>query len=216
MWRAPGSCGSLGIVKRSTVVRHFREIADAATRVAGFDPGAFDLPALVEVWVGGDLVEQHGEIDHVVAVLVLDVPADQLPEISLHPAERAAVSWLEIEKRPMITRSRPATRPPWSHLERRVARAWSRDQGVDAANLGALATGDLDAVDVVAPADEDLVSWLRREIPRSESHLRAVLDGYWEGDWRRAHTGGGIHPEDHLWRAAWAVQSMHDALAELA
>lgn len=121
VWRAPRSCGSLGIVKRSTVVRHFREIADAATRVAGFDPGTFDLPALVEVWIGGDLVERHGEIDHVVAVLVLDVPADQLPEISLHPAERAAVSWLEIEKRPMITRSRPATRQPWSHLERRVA-----------------------------------------------------------------------------------------------
>lgn len=203
-------------MKRSTLVRHFREIADEAARLAGFDPATFDPPPLVEVWVGGDLVEPGADVDHVVAILVFDLPADELPEVALHDAELAMWHVLRVGKRPIIWRSRPGSRPPWSHLERRVARVWSREDGHDAANLGGLATADLEAVDVVAPTDQELVSWLRAEIPRSESHLRTVLDGYWEGDWRRAHTGGGIHPDDHLWRASWAVQSMRDALAELA
>jgi hypothetical protein len=70
-------------------------------------------------------------------------------------------------------------------------------------------------VAILSPAHDELLSWLRAELPRSEAHLRAVLDDYWEGSWRRRHSGDGIHPDDHLWRAAWAVQSMRDALQEL-
>jgi hypothetical protein len=203
-------------MKRSTVARHLREIADQADRLSRFDPDVFDIPPLVEVWVGGDLVDDGTEIEHVVAILVFDIDADELPEIVLHPVERDLHGFLGVGKRPMIWRSRPSSRPPWSHLERRVARIWTRDAGPDVDGIDGLARADFSGVTITAPTDDDLGAWLLSELPRSEDHLREVLDRYWDGDWRREHSGDGIYPDDHLWRASWAVQSMRDASAELA
>lgn len=42
----------------------------------------------------------------------------------------------------MIVRSRPAARPPWSHLERRVARVWAVQSMRDA--LAELVESDSD------------------------------------------------------------------------
>jgi broad specificity phosphatase PhoE len=52
---------------------------------------------------------------------------------------------------------------------------------------------------------------LRAELAVSREHLRSVLEGYWDRDWRRRHKGYGESPEDHLWRAATAVEEMRDA-----
>ena len=68
---------------------------------------------------------------------------------------------------------------------------------------------------IVEPGPGELEEWLREQLVVSEAHLREVLDRYGEGSWRRRHSGGGVHPDDHLWRAAWAVQSRRDALDEL-
>lgn len=196
------------------MVRHFAEMAEEASRLSQAAEDLLDL-YLQEIWVGGDLVTPGSEIDHVVAILMMDVPADELPEIALHESERALAYWLRLDKRPMITRSRPASRPAWSHLERRVARVWSLADGPDTTNLDGLRTPLLAHVTVVEPTDDELLAWLDVENPRSERHLDDVLDRYWEGSWRRDHTGGGIHPDDHLWRAAWAVRSMQEARRSL-
>ncbi len=49
----------------------------------------------------------------------------------------------------------------------------------------------------------------------SRRHLRAVLYGYWDHDWRRQHKSHDESPEDHLWRAATAVSDISDALDDL-
>jgi len=201
-------------MKRGTVVRHFVEMAELASELAAPPPSTFDRP-LRELWAGGDITSAGGEIDHVVAVLILDVPAVELPENALHDHERGLTHLLDLHKRPMITRSRPVGRPAWSHLERRVVKVWSRDGGVEIANLDGLRTPGLGGATVIEPSSTELQTWLEAELPRSEAHLREVLEDYWHGPWRRDHSGGGIHPDDHLWRAAWAVQSMHDALRAL-
>lgn len=59
-----------------------------------------------------------------------------------HEPERGLAYALEIHKRPMIVRSRPAARPPWSHLERRVARVWAVQSMRDA--LAELVESDSD------------------------------------------------------------------------
>ncbi len=41
------------------------------------------------------------------------------------------------------------------------------------------------------------------------------MASYWDGDWRRKHKGDNESPEDHLWRAATAVEDMLQALGEL-
>jgi len=52
-------------------------------------------------------------------------------------------------------------------------------------------------------------------LPVSRRHLRAVVDRYWDRDWRREHKGYDESPEGHLWRAAAAVAEIQDALEEL-
>lgn len=201
-------------MKRGTAIRHLREVAEQSARHLEFATDDFPWP-VVDAWIGGDLLERLDEVERVVTILRLDVPEDDLPELALTDAERAAAWSLDLEKRPMITRSRVAGRPAWSHRERRVARVWSREDGVDESNLGALADADPSGMAVEAPTVDELAAWLATELPRSEQHLGDVLDQYWDGSWRREHKGGGIYPDDHLWRAASAVQSMRDALAEL-
>lgn len=56
---------------------------------------------------------------------------------------------------------------------------------------------------------------LHAELPVSRRHLRAVVDRYWDRDWRREHKGYDESPEGHLWRAAAAVAEIQDALEEL-
>jgi hypothetical protein len=83
-----------------------------------------------------------------------------------------------------------------------------------------LGPGDaVDAGSVVVALDEpaDELPWLalRDEVVVPRRHLRIVLDRYWDRDWRRTHGSYDESPEDHLWRAATAVEDIHRALDEL-
>jgi hypothetical protein len=103
----------------------------------------------------------------------------------------------------------------WNHQHRRVARFWSADTGLDETVIEALRLRRLDRLPVVLPSATELTAQLRHELRLSWRHLQAVLDGFWDRDWRRVHTRLGGSPEDHLWRAATAVTEIHDALDEL-
>lgn len=59
---------------------------------------------------------------------------------------------------------------------------------------------------------DELAAQLREELAVSHRHLRAMLDTYWDRDWRRDHSGHEESPEDHLWRAATAVTDIWAAL----
>jgi hypothetical protein len=54
-----------------------------------------------------------------------------------------------------------------------------------------------------------------KKLAVSGRHLRAAIDSYWDRDWRRQHTRYGESPEDHLWRAAVAVEDMRRALDKM-
>jgi hypothetical protein len=103
----------------------------------------------------------------------------------------------------------------WNHQHRRLVRYWSADTGIDEAVIEALRSGRLDRLPVVQPSATELTDQLRHELRLSWRHLQAVLDGYWDRDWRREHSRFGGSSEDHLWWAATAVTEIHDALEEL-
>lgn len=46
-----------------------------------------------------------------------------------------------------------------------------------------------------------------------KTHLRSILDRYWDHEWRRANRHDTI-PEDQLWRAATAVTEIEAAIDE--
>lgn len=81
--------------------------------------------------------------------------------------------------------------------------------------IEALRSRRLDHLTVVEPSVDELAEQLREELAVSRRHLRAVLDSYWDNNWRRHHKGPDHSSEDHLWRAASAVTDISDALDEL-
>jgi hypothetical protein len=203
-------------VKRSTVVRHLTQVAERADQIAKIGT-AWQVSPLEELWVAGDLLEDVELIESVTVVLMIDVPADALPVLAIH-ADGQLWAWdLEMTKRPLMTRYEPVSRPPWNHERRRVLRFWSADGGLDDAAIDSVRSQPSDGDPIREPTTAELRAYLETELPRSTSHLRRMLADYWDGSWRKEHTdkANWIHPDDHLWRAAYAVQSMQDALAEL-
>lgn len=122
---------------------------------------------------------------------------------------------LRLGKRPLVWGYRPHEWPVWTYQNRRLARFWSADSGLDESAIEALRSRRLDRLAVVEPSDAELTKQLRAEVAVSREHLRSVLDGYWDRDWRRRHKGYDQSPEDHLRRAATAVTEMLDVIDNL-
>lgn len=198
-------------MKRSTAVGHLVEMAEVASERLRLRDTDIGWP-LEELWVTGDLLGVSETLGAGSVVLVLDVPADELPWLALHPAGEWVGDQLRLGKRPIGWCYRPLAWSVWNHEHRRLARFWTAADGLDTEVVDALRSRRLDRLVVVEPSSQELVEQLREELAVSRRHLRALLDSYWDRDWRREHKGYVESPEDHLWRAARAVEDMHGAL----
>jgi hypothetical protein len=202
-------------MKRATAVGHLAEMAEVASERRQLRESSVFRWPLEQLWVAGDLLGPSTAPETSTVVLVLDLPAEQLPWLALDPDAEAVGEALRLGKRPLQWCYRPLTWPVWSHQHRRLARFWTASEGVDHGAIDALRASTLDQVPIVEPAGADLAHQLRIELEVSRRHLRSVLDRYWDHQWRREHKGGGASPEDHLWRAATAVQDIEGALQEV-
>jgi hypothetical protein len=170
---------------------------------------------LEELWVAGELLGPADSFESGVVVLVLDEPPDDLPWMALNPVGEWVGHELRLGKRPFTWFYRPLAWPVWNHENRRLARFWSADGGLDDRVVDALRARDPSGVTVVEPSPELFVEQVGEELAISRRHLRQTLEHYWDVGWRKAHGGYDTSPEDHLWRAATAVSDMQDALDEV-
>ncbi|MBX7070789.1 MAG: hypothetical protein K1X38_15505 [Microthrixaceae bacterium] len=200
-------------MRRSNAVRHLVEMSEVATEKLDLRNTDFGW-ALEELWVTADLLSLADTMESGSVVLVLDLPTTELPWAALHPVGEWIGEILRLGKRPLEWCYRPLAWPAWNHEHRRVARFWSATDGLDAKAIEALQLRRLDRVAVVEPSTEQLVAQLNEELPVSRRHLKTIVDRYWDHNWRRA-LRGHISPEDHLWRAASAVEDMLSTLDEL-
>lgn len=201
-------------MKRSTAIGHLLEMAEVATERLRLRDTDIGWP-LEEMWVTGDLLGLSETVETGSAVVVLDLPAEELSWLTLHPAGEWVGDQLRLGKRPMGWCYRPLAWPVWNHEHRRLVRFWSARDGLDTAVIEALQSRRLDQLAAVEPSDVALAEQLSDELTVSRRHLRSVLDRYWDRDWRRDNKGDDESAEDHLWRAATAVEDMLDALDEL-
>jgi hypothetical protein len=200
-------------VRRSRAIEHLVEMAEVATARLDLRDSAMGWP-LEELWVSGELLGLSDSVEAGWVVLVLDLPADELPWMARNPNGEWVGEQLRLGKRPMLWCYRPLAWPAWDHEHQRVARVWSADCSLDEGAIDALRTRRLDRLEVVAPSRDELVAQVRLELAVSRTHLRSVLDRYWDEKWRRQHSGYGGPPEAHLWRAASAVADMAAVLDE--
>jgi hypothetical protein len=108
--------------------------------------------------------------------------------------------------------------PAWPKLFAELAgrlRANVGEVAVRIDHIGSTAVPGLDAKPIIDVSAAELTDQLRHELTVSRRHLRAVLDGYWDRQWRREHNRFGGSPENDLWRAAVAVAEIQEALDEL-
>jgi hypothetical protein len=200
-------------MKRSTAVGHLVEMAEVASQ--WFELGGRDRWQLSEMWVTGELLTLADTLEAGAVVLVLDLPAEELPWLGMHPTGESIGYQLRLGKRPIAWCYRPRARPVWNYNHRRLARFWSAEDGLDTSTIDALRSRRLDRLDVVEPSNDELAEQLREELLVSRRHLRSMLGDYWDRDWRRSHKGFDESPDDHLWRAATAVTEILDALDDL-
>ncbi|OHV06614.1 hypothetical protein C1Y40_00249 [Mycobacterium talmoniae] len=170
---------------------------------------------LTEMWVTGELLTFAETLERGAVVLVMDLPAEELPWLALHTTAEAIGHQLRLGKRPLHWCYRPRAWPVWTYQNRRVLRFWSAENGLDSAAIEALRSRRLEHLAVVEPSDDELATQLRTELAASRAHLGSVLEGYWDRDWRRRHKGYDESPQEHLWRAATAVAELLDAVDTL-
>ena len=111
----------------------------------------------------------------------------------------------------MLSSYRPRHGRHGRYRDQRVARFWSVSNGIESELIDELRSGVVSGL--IEPDRAELVEQVGVELEVSKAHLRAILDQYWDHDWRRnnrSHTS----PEDQLWRAASAVTELEDALCE--
>ena len=194
-------------MKRSTALGHLKHIAAEATRYAEALP---DLHHAESMWIADDILDAPDTLNVVTVVIRVDLPVEKLPWRTLNPIEVAIAESLRIDKLPIWQHGRPSSWPAWNAEHRRVRRFWHIDDGTDTDVIETLRAGR--RVEPVAVENHEFVDQMRTEYSVSRSHLRTVLDEYWEHQWRNEHKGYGIHPEDHLWRAAYGLQQIEEAL----
>ena len=197
-------------VHHATAVRRLRQIADDCSKV-NF-PG--DDPLVVAVYTFGPILDNTEALDAVDIVLVLDESVGELswgaePQWTIGIVER-----LRLNKAPVRWYWRPAVWPVWNHLIRRPLRIWSLD-GVEERALTALTEGGAQELRLADPTPQELREETAMELAVAQSHLRQTQEQYWDREWRRAHKGLGVYPENHLWNAVWGYLDLLDAQRRL-
>jgi hypothetical protein len=201
-------------VKYATAVSRLQSLAEEANdhwlRLGDTDIGW----PLDELWVAGEMLDGPQDLEVLAIILMLDEPVDELPWLALHASGEWIGERLRLTKLPIAWAYRPAVYPAWNARHRRVLRFWSTKAGPDHEVIEHLRNRQLDQLPVVTPAGAEWTGQLEAELDACGRYLGQVLDQYWDEGWRRQHKGFGVHPEDHLWRAAEAVHEISHALDE--
>ncbi len=194
-------------MKRSTAVRHLEHLGEEVTRHSSQWP---DEPNPVSMWMADEILDVPDTLDVVTVLVLIDVPVEDLPWRAVNPVERAITERFRLRKLPIWHHGRPSSWPAWNAENRRVRRFWSLEEGTDTGIIEMLRAGE--PVDPVTVEPHVFIEQMRTEYTVSRAHLEKILDDYWEVPWRRQHQDFDFHPEDHLWRAAYGLQQIQEAL----
>jgi hypothetical protein len=90
------------------------------------------------MWVGGELLGSADALEVGSVVLVLDVPAAELPWLARHPVGEWVGDQLRLGKRPMLWSYRPVGLPVWGPDQKQLVRFWTSADGTNHAVIDAL------------------------------------------------------------------------------
>jgi hypothetical protein len=184
-------------MRHETAIRRLRTIAKRCQQMSGVWD---EEPFVVGAYAFGAVLDAPADVDVVQVAFALNLPPDELTWCAQPQSCVGLPHLLEIDKAPVEWYWRPALWPVSNHLIDRPLRIWSLD-GPDAAALDALERGEAETLRLPAPTQAEAREQLTAELEASLAHLHRVEAGYWARDWRTAHRGSGVYPENHLWDA---------------
>lgn len=196
-------------MRYETAVRRLRTIAESCERPNRLT----DTPILVAAYVFGDLLDGRTELPRVQVAFVIDCPPEEVTWFAEPSVGVGIVSLLDLEKAPVEWYWRPLLWPVWNHAIRGPVRFWSV-AGPDEEVLEALGQRRFADLHRLVPTAGEELAQLEVELEASLTHLRRVVEGYWDREWRADHKGLGWYPEDHLWRAAHGYLDLMSGLAD--
>ncbi len=195
-------------MKYSTAISRLTDVVDALDRAAEWPD-----TTVTAAFVFGTSLDRTADLDRIEVALVVAEAPEVVPWMSRPAHLEALASVLRFTKLPVSWQWRPAEWPVWNHEIDRAVRVWTAADGRDQRALDALAAGQLDDVTIEAPAGTvALVAELLVERDVGRRHLATVTESFHDKDWRRAHRGNGVYPEDHLWWATAGFLDLDDAV----
>ncbi|MEP7114376.1 MAG: hypothetical protein ABI862_14010 [Ilumatobacteraceae bacterium] len=203
------SYATMSGVKRTTAIGRLSDVADGLDRSKQW-PG----PAVAAAYVYGEFLDLSIEVERVQLALVVDQPAAVVAWMSRPAQLEALAAMLRFDKLPLSWCWRPLEWPVWNHEITGGVCFWTIDGGVDQHALDVLLSGEVGPL-MLGPADrEQLMDQLRVEREVGWQHLAEVTERFHDSEWRRAHRGDGVYPEDHLWSAAAGYLELQRALED--
>jgi hypothetical protein len=210
----PRSCSWLRddlVMKYSTAMSRLTDVVDGLDRAEEWPE-----TTVTAAFVFGRLLDGTADLDRIEVALVVAEAPEVVPWMSRPAHLEARASVLRFTKLPVSWHWRPAEWPVWNHEIDRAVRVWTAPGGRDQSVLDALGSGRLDGVRIEAPSRTDeLVAELFIELDVGRRHLASVTESFHDQDWRRAHRGDGVYPEDRLWRATAGFLDLDDAIRRL-
>jgi hypothetical protein len=97
-------------MRRSTAVGQVERMVDAASDIHRLSEHGFDIP-LLEVWVGGAILQPVDRIDSYDVALVLDAPSDEVTWRAPDPTGDWIADRMRLTKMPVAWFVAPAGRP---------------------------------------------------------------------------------------------------------
>lgn len=200
------------VMKHSTAMSRLTDVVDGLDRAVQW-PETTVTAAYV---FGSALDGAAADLDRIEVALVVTEAPEVVPSMSRPAHLEALAAGLRFTNLPVSWKWRPAAWPVWNHEIERAARIWTAVDGRNQPVLEALASGRLDRAAIEAPTDTDeLVAELIVERDVGRRHLATVTASFHDREWRRAHRGGGVYPEDHLWWATAGFLDLDDAVRRL-
>jgi hypothetical protein len=198
-------------MKRTTAIKRLADVVDGLERAK-----AWPDSAVTAAYVYGDLLRGDPEFERIDLALIVDEPPEAVPWMARPRHLEALAATLRFTKLPLSWLWRPAQWPVWNHEITSAACFWTAGGGGDQTILSVLADGRVEDITVEAPADRDeLVAQLAAERDVARRYLTTMTESFYNQDWRRAHRGDGIYPEDHLWWATAAYLQLDDAVRDV-
>lgn len=196
-------------MKWTRAVHHLAELGEKCAEMLDKPRSIYPL-RVVRLWAYGQILGAESEISSVRVALEVDLPAEDVPWLSVPSGAEHWANATRMAKNPLAPIWRSAHAPVWNHHIVGPALVWDAENGIATETLAALREGNGESVRSPQPEPAELRERIDEELAICLRSLRDRTRNYGENRW----TPGKLAPRaDQLFQAADGYLDLLDAAA---